>query len=68
MNVSKPRFKDVRVRKAVALATDREKMSEIAVEGWGIQGGFIGPRRKTSANYSEDGVPPARRSSRRSRL
>jgi peptide/nickel transport system substrate-binding protein len=43
MNVSQPPFNDVRVRKAVALATDREKMIEIAVEGWGVQGGFIGP-------------------------
>jgi ABC-type transport system substrate-binding protein len=31
------------VRKAVALATDREKMIEIAAEGWGVPGGYIGP-------------------------
>jgi peptide/nickel transport system substrate-binding protein len=43
MNLAKPPFNDVRVRKAVALATDREKMIEIAVEGWGLLGGFIGP-------------------------
>jgi peptide/nickel transport system substrate-binding protein len=43
MNLTKPPFNDPRVRKAVALATDREKMIEIAVEGWGAQGGYIGP-------------------------
>jgi peptide/nickel transport system substrate-binding protein len=43
MNIAKPPFNDPRVRKAVALATDREKMIEIAVEGWGALGGFIGP-------------------------
>jgi peptide/nickel transport system substrate-binding protein len=43
MNVSVPPFNDVRVRKAVALATEREKMIEIAVEGWGLLGAFISP-------------------------
>jgi peptide/nickel transport system substrate-binding protein len=43
MNVSKPPFNDPRLRKAVALATDREKMTEIAAEGWGVPGGYIGP-------------------------
>jgi peptide/nickel transport system substrate-binding protein len=51
MNVSKPPFNDVRVRKVVALATDREKMIEIAVEGWGVQGGYIGP-------HTPYGLPP----------
>ena len=36
-------FNDPRVRKAVALATDREKMIEIGAEGWGVVGGYIGP-------------------------
>jgi peptide/nickel transport system substrate-binding protein len=43
MNLSKPPFNDPRVRKAVALATDREKMITIAAEGWGVIGGYIGP-------------------------
>jgi len=43
MNLSKPPFNDPRVRKAVALATDREKLIEIAAEGWGVPGGYIGP-------------------------
>jgi len=43
MNLSKPPFNDPRVRKAVALATDREKMIAIAAEGWGVIGGYIGP-------------------------
>jgi peptide/nickel transport system substrate-binding protein len=43
MNFSKPPFNDPRVRKAVALATDREKMIAIAAEGWGVRGGYIGP-------------------------
>ena len=43
MNVTAPPFNDRRVRKAIALATDRDKMIEIAVEGWGLLGGFISP-------------------------
>jgi peptide/nickel transport system substrate-binding protein len=43
MNLSKPPFNDPRMRKAVALATDREKMIAIGAEGWGVLGGYIGP-------------------------
>jgi peptide/nickel transport system substrate-binding protein len=43
MHHGKPPFHDPRVRKAVALATDREKMIEIGAEGWGVLGGYIGP-------------------------
>ena len=35
MHHGKPLFNDARVRKAVVLATEREKMIEIAAEGWG---------------------------------
>jgi peptide/nickel transport system substrate-binding protein len=43
MHVTRPPFNDVRVRKGVSLATDREKMIEIGAEGWGVLGGYIGP-------------------------
>jgi peptide/nickel transport system substrate-binding protein len=43
MHLGKPPFQDPRVRQAVALATDREKMITIAAEGWGVLGGYIGP-------------------------
>jgi peptide/nickel transport system substrate-binding protein len=42
MNLSKPPFQDPRMRHAVALATDREKMIAMAAQGWGVLGGYIG--------------------------
>ena len=42
MNLSKPPFHDPRMRHAVALATDREKMIAMAAKGWGVLGGYIG--------------------------
>jgi ABC-type transport system substrate-binding protein len=51
MHVSRPPFNDVRVRQAVSLATDREKMIEIGAEGWGVLGGYIGP-------HTPYGLPP----------
>jgi peptide/nickel transport system substrate-binding protein len=53
MNNSKPPFNDLRMRKAVALATDREKMIEIAAEGWGVIGGFIGPHTPYALSLGE---------------
>jgi ABC-type transport system substrate-binding protein len=51
MHHGRPPFNDPRVRKAVALATDREKMVEIGAEGWGMLGGYIGP-------HTPYGLPP----------
>jgi peptide/nickel transport system substrate-binding protein len=43
MHHGKLPFNDARVRRAVALATAREKLIAIGAEGWGVLGGYIGP-------------------------
>ena len=53
MNMTKPPFNDLRMRKAVALATDREKMIAIAAEGWGVLGGYIGPHTPYALSLDE---------------
>ena len=53
MNMTKPPFNDPRLRKAVALATDREKMIAIAAEGWGVLGGYIGPHTPYALSLDE---------------
>jgi peptide/nickel transport system substrate-binding protein len=53
MNLTKPPFNDLRMRKAVALATDREKMIAIAAEGWGVLGGYIGPHTPYGLSLDE---------------
>jgi len=53
MNLTKPPFNDPRIRKAVALATDREKMIAIAAEGWGVLGGYIGPHTPYALSLDE---------------
>jgi peptide/nickel transport system substrate-binding protein len=74
MNHSKPPFNDLRMRKAVALATDREKMIEIAAEGWGVIGGFIGPHTpfglpsEELQKYPQFGEDMARRQAEAKRL
>jgi peptide/nickel transport system substrate-binding protein len=74
MNVSKPPFNDPRVRKAVALVTDREKMIEIAAEGWGVPGGYIGPHTpyglplEELQKYPQFGEDMARRQAEAKRL
>ncbi len=74
MNNSKPPFNDPRVRKAVALATDREKMIEIAAEGWGALGGYIGPHTpyglplEELKRYPQFGADMAKREAEAKRL
>jgi peptide/nickel transport system substrate-binding protein len=53
MNLTKPPFNDPRMRKAVALATDREKMIAIAAEGWGVVGGYIAPHTPYGLSLDE---------------
>jgi peptide/nickel transport system substrate-binding protein len=53
MNMTKPPFNDLRMRKAVALATDREKMIAIGAEGWGVLGGYIGPHTPYALSLEE---------------
>ena len=74
MNNSKPPFNDPRMRKAVALATDREKMIEIAAESWGVIGGYIGPHTPYGLplaelqKYPQFGEDMARRQAEAKRL
>jgi len=74
MNVSRPPFNDPRVRKAVALATDREKMIAIAAEGWGVPGGYIGPHTpyglplEALTQYPQFGTDMAQRQAEAKRL
>jgi len=53
MNIKKPPFNDIRMRKAVALATDRDKMIAIAAEGWGVLGGYVGPHTPYALSLDE---------------
>jgi peptide/nickel transport system substrate-binding protein len=74
MHHGKPPFNDPRVRKAVALATDREKMIEIGAEGWGVLGGYIGPHTpyglplEELKQYPQFGDDMARRQAEAKRL
>jgi ABC-type transport system substrate-binding protein len=74
MHHGKPPFNDPRVRKAVALATDREKMIEIGAEGWGVLGGYIGPHTpyglplEELKKYPQFGDDMARRQAEAKRL
>ena len=74
MNLSRPPFHDPRVRTAVALATDREKIIEIAAEGWGVPGGYIAPHTpyglplEELKQYPQFGEDMARRQAEAKRL